>query len=259
MPAGNKWVMLMRLKLVLTVVSRAAFWMALAVTLPPAFAQTGVRGIFVTPIPNNPLMAVVEVERHQIFPNGNVQNLKTMHAIARDSQGRIYSEMRPLIPASSNDTPPILSILIYDPQTRVSTFISPQQRLARQNVVNRPPATLPLDLDATPAGNNLPVNPLVKEEDLGTRTMDGVPAHGVRKTQTIPAANSSTGKEVVVIDEYWYSDDLRLNLLVKHSDPRSLEVTSTVSQVTRTDPDPGIFAIPSGYKIAGSAAATPRP
>jgi hypothetical protein len=87
--------------------------------------------------------------------------------------------------------------------------------------------------------------------------MNGVPVHGVRKTQTIPAANG--GKDVVITDEYWYSDDLRLNLLVKHDDPRSLEVTSTVSQITRSDPDAAIFTIPSGYRILRPAALTPQP
>ncbi len=235
-----------------------ALGMAFAVAPPAALAQRG-GGIFVTPIPNEPFMGIVDVERQQILPNGNIVSLKTMHAIARDSQGRIYNEMRPLIPAASNVTPPIVSIFIYDPQIRINTFLSPQQHLARQEVVNRPPATLPPDIDASPAGANLPVNPLYKVEDLGTRTMNGVAVHGVRKTQTIPAANGSGGKDVVITDEYWYSDDLRLNLLVKHSDPRSLEVTSTVSQITRTDPDPAIFAIPSGYRILRSAALAPQP
>ena len=163
-----------------------SFLVALGMTfaLPAALAQGGT-GIFVTPIPGQPFMGIVDVERQQILPNGKIVSLKTMHAIARDSQGRIYNEMRLLIPAASNVTPPIISIHIYDPQIRINTFLTPQQHLARQEVVNVPPATQPPGIDASPADGN----PLYKVEDLGTRTMDGVSVRGVRKTQTILAAS----------------------------------------------------------------------
>jgi hypothetical protein len=79
--------------------------------------------------------------------------------------------------------------------------------------------------------------------------MEGVECHGIRDTQTIPADEGGNGKEVVVVDEYWYSDELRLNMLVIHRDPRTGEQTTTVTQVSRSDPDPAIFAVPSGYQI----------
>lgn len=88
--------------------------------------------------------------------------------------------------------------------------------------------------------------------------MEGVSAHGVRETQTIPAANSSTGKEIVLTDEYWYSDDLHMNVMVKHSDPRTGSVTMTLTQATRTDPDPSLFQIPEGYEPMSSAVVGPQ-
>jgi hypothetical protein len=48
---------------------------------------------------------------------------------------------------------------------------------------------------------------------------------------TIPAETSETGKEVV-ITAVWYAEDLRINVPVKHSDPRSGSVTLTVTQVS---------------------------
>ncbi len=77
-----------------------------------------------------------------------------------------------------------------------------------------------------------------------------MPARGVRETQIIPAENSGTGKEVIVTDEYWYSEDLRINLLIKHNDPRKEIVTMTV-QVTLSEPDVSFFEIPKGYKQVG--------
>jgi len=68
--------------------------------------------------------------------------------------------------------------------------------------------------------------------------------YGVRESQTIPAEKSGTGKEVVTSDEYWYSADLRINMLIKHSDPRTGAVTMTVTQVKRSEPDPALLEIP---------------
>jgi hypothetical protein len=58
-----------------------------------------------------------------------------------------------------------------------------------------------------------------------------------------------------VVDEYWYSEDLRLNMLAIHRDPRTGETTTTVTQVSRREPDPAIFEIPAGYKITRTGAA----
>jgi hypothetical protein len=230
-----------RLRRTLTV-GRIAF----ALLLPSAIGQT--RGVFVTPIPNAPLVAVVNTQSSQILKDGTTLNQKTLSAIARDRHGRIFNERRPLIRVSDTATPPILSIHIYDPQTRMNTFINPQNRVAWQNTLNRPPSALPPEVGSIPLAGSSPASPYVKEEDLGTRKMEGVDVHGIRDTQTIPA-EANNGKEVTVVDEYWYSEDLRLNMLTIHKDPRTGEQTTTVTQVDRSEPDPAIFEIPSGYKI----------
>ncbi len=216
---------------------------ALFVSLSCSIAVAQGRGVFVTPIPNAPLLAVVNTESTSILENGTVVNQRTISAIARDVHGRIFNERRPMIPASDAGTPPILSIHIYDPQTRQNTFINPQEKVAWQNTLSRPPATEPPALGSGAAG------PYVKEEDLGTRRMEGVDCHGIRDTQTIPADVSGTGAPLTVVDEYWYSSDLRLNMLVIHKDPRTGEQTTTVTQVSRSVPDPAIFEVPAGYQI----------
>lgn len=207
--------------------------------------------IFVTPIPGVPFSGLVQVERSSVQPDGSVRSFKTIRAIARDSRGRIHNEARMLVPASSAQTPKILRIHLYDPQTRISTMLDPQERTFSSMIVNRPPATTPPALKVSPAGTSLPPNEFTKEEDLGMRDIDGVQVHGVRDIQTIPIENGDTGKEVAITDEYWYSDDLRINMVVKHSDPRTASVTLTVGQVVRTEPDSALFEIPAGYRRAG--------
>ncbi len=209
-----------------------------------AFGQGG-PDIFVTPVPNAPFSAMVDVERTIVQQNGVVTHLKTLRNVGRDGHGRIYTERRLLVPAASTATPELLGVHLYDPQTRISTMLDPQQKTFWTQVVNRPPAT-------QPPGSNLPPSQFTKEEDLGTRQIDGMAAHGMRETQVIPAEANGSGKEIVTTDEHWYSEDLRINLVIKHDDPRHGSVAMTVTNVRIGEPDPALFRVPEGYGPAGS-------
>jgi hypothetical protein len=221
--------------------------------VPSGFAQN-ISGIFITPVPDAPFTGVIKVDRTIVRPDGKVESLKTIRDTARDSRGRIYNVFRALVPADFTGTPPTIRIHFYDPQTRNYAYLYPHQHIYMTGTVNHPPAAAPADLIASPAGNSVPLNQFTKQEDLGTQSIEGITAHGVRETQTIPA--SSTEGAVVLIDEYWYSDDLHMNVMVKHNDPRKGSVTMTLTQATRTDPDPSLFQIPEGYKPAAGAMAT---
>lgn len=219
-----------------------------------AAADASAQDIFVTPIPGAPFSGVVNVERSIGQSDGSIVTLKTNRDIGRDSRGRIHNERRTLVPVSSTKTPEVESIHLYDPQTRLSTMLNPQERTFWTETVNRPPSTVPPALLASPTGNNLPQNDFTRQEDLGIHEIEGLAAHGVREIQTIPPENGD--KEVVITDEYWYSEELRINLMIKHSDPRTGTVTMTVAQVMRTEPDPALFEIPDGYKLAGGGRET---
>jgi hypothetical protein len=229
----------------------AVSWLVLLATT--AAVSASAQDIFVTPIPNAPFTGIINVERSVVHPDGSVQDFRTVREIGRDSRGRIFSQYRTLLPASDTSTPQIIQVLIYDPETRTSTTLFTPQRLFRSGTVNRPPETQPPALlDASTTGNSIPRNEFTKDEDLGTRQMAGVAVHGVRETQTIPAEKSGTGKEIVTSDEFWYSADLRINMLIKHSDPRTGAVTMTVTQVKRSEPDPALLEIPEGFKPVGT-------
>jgi hypothetical protein len=91
--------------------------------------------------------------------------------------------------------------------------------------------------------------PGIQEEDLGTQSMEGVVVRGLRRTRTLPAAYSGTGKQVLIVDEIWYSDELHLNMLVKHDDPRSGQQTVTITKLNRSEPAATTFEIPGDYKV----------
>jgi hypothetical protein len=223
----------------------AVFCFVLLVLCSAASAQD----IFVTPVPNAPFSGVIKVERSIVQRDGSVASFKTTRDIHRDSLGRIYNEARTLLPVSSTAVPQIVRILIYDPQNRLSTQLFPRDRTFISGTVSRPPATVPPALlYASPTGERLPANEFTNGEDLGFQEISGVSVHGVRETQTIPPDKSGTGTEIVISDEYWYSNDLSINMIIKHVDPREGSVTMTVTQVARTEPDAALFEIPEGYK-----------
>jgi hypothetical protein len=223
-----------------------SFGLLFLLALTPGAIPQAVNGIFVTSIPEIPFMAVSELETTRITPDGTSVSLKTTRAIARDSKGRIYKEARRLEPATESATPPIILIDIFEPQTKTYTFIYPHSRTFWKGTLQRPPRGLADEyFYGWPTRDGLPVSRSAKEEDLGTQTIDGMPVRGVRETKEVV---DETGKWMVETGEYWYSDDLHMNLVAKLNQPGKVSLTVTVTQITRAEPDATIFEIPSDYK-----------
>jgi hypothetical protein len=114
----------------------------LAAAPQTASAQPGL-DVFVTPFPNAPFSGVIQVQRTFVDKDGTVSSYKTMREIGRDTQGRIFNEVRTLEPLSFTGTPDVRGILIDDPQTRTSTHLDPKARTFTTGTVNRPPETVP--------------------------------------------------------------------------------------------------------------------
>lgn len=209
-----------------------------------------VQRIFVTPIPGEPFTATVTMERSSMRQGGPALTFQSTSTIARDVGGRIYSEFRPLAPASLPQAVPVQSILLYDPATRISSRLFPQQHTYAATALSRPPETDTLGPLASPTGRGYPQSQFTKQEDLGTQTIAGVEAHGMRETQTIPAEASGSGTEVVLTNEYWYSPELRINLRITHTDPRFGSSATTVISLTRAAPAASLFGVPADYQPA---------
>jgi hypothetical protein len=214
---------------------------------PPPYQGVSVHidGVYVTPVPGVPLTAIVELQSMQVLADGSTVLKKTINNIARDSQGRIYNERRQLVSPSFNGDPQILSAHIFDPETRLNLYLTPSTHIARQ-IIRAAPAPVAEPKSGSSASAR---NPLLEQVDLGMETIENVLVHGLRRIRTVPATASGTGKAVVVTDEYWYSDELHLNMLVKHDDPRSGQQTVTVTHVDRSEPNPATFQVPAGYKM----------
>ena len=82
-------------------------------------------------------------------------------------------------------------------------------------------------------------------EDLGTSTIEGLPATGTRTTTTIAAGAIGNVQPIKIVSEEWFSQDLQVLLLTKHNDPRSGETVYRLLNVVRAEPDPSLFAVPA--------------
>jgi hypothetical protein len=88
-------------------------------------------------------------------------------------------------------------------------------------------------------------------EDLPPQNIEGVYATGKRTTRTIPAGQIGNEKDIVVMEEVWYSPDLQMNVMTKHSDPRTGENTYRLTNINRAEPDPSLFQVPPDYTVIG--------
>jgi hypothetical protein len=220
---------------------------ALPLTLP---AQQGVReqpplyrapttmvyGVFVTPISGAPFTATVLIRSEEIKPDGSVESRRTATLIARDSRGRIRNERHMMVPETYTGDPPLLLVHIYDPATRVSNFYNPATLISRTQIV--------------PAHEGIgEFNHGPNSEDLGFTTLNDLQARGTRVTRNIAPEASGTGNPVQVVDEFWYSEELHMNLLERHTDVRGGVQTVAITSIKREEPPPALFEVPEGYKI----------
>lgn len=89
----------------------------------------------------------------------------------------------------------------------------------------------------------------LRQESLGTRTIEGVEARGTRTVETIPAGELGNVYPIEIISERWYSDELQMVLESRHQDPRFGENVYRVTQLSRSEPDAALFQIPADYTV----------
>lgn len=97
-----------------------------------------------------------------------------------------------------------------------------------------------------------------KKESLGKQMIEGVMAEGVRFTLTIPAGAIGNTLPIEIVDEEWFSPELQMRVMTRHSDPRSGVTTYRLTNINRSDPDPSLFAVPAGYTIKDESQRPPK-
>ncbi len=86
-------------------------------------------------------------------------------------------------------------------------------------------------------------------ESIGKQMIEGVNAEGTRNVSTIEAGAIGNDRPIQVTGESWYSDELQMVVMSKHSDPRTGDESFRLTNINRSEPGAYLFQAPSGYQI----------
>ena len=88
-----------------------------------------------------------------------------------------------------------------------------------------------------------------KNEPLGKQIIEGVEAEGTRSTITIPAGEIGNERPIEIVSESWYSPELQMVVMTRHSDPRSGDTTYRLTNINRGEPAKSLFEVPADYTV----------
>lgn len=219
-------------------------------------------------VKGSPFAAESVTEHVQRLADGNRMVRRSSAKLFRDSAGRTRREhplTRGNVTASDGQEPRL--IVINDPVGQVEYLVDTARGTVRKTRVSPGLAEARRQASGTeesygvlmPAGaarrrmaegDNAAPLPQPKKERLEAQQVEGVMAEGTRTTVTIPAGEFDNEQPLEITHEQWYSPELQMVVLLKHNDPRFGETTFRVTNITRGEPTPDLFAEPQGYRAA---------
>ena len=229
------------------------------------------------PVKGAPFCATVVTEHTQSLADGNRIHTSDSSMLCRDSEGRIRREAGlNLLEAGQQTSAPKL-ITIVDPVAGVRYMLDTENKIA-QKMPLLPEAGVTTAAVPGPAhapgkqvmiyqrtggpGSDVMFNdvtvkkigpdsgePAPNTENLGDQTIDGIHVTGTRMTHTIPAGKMGNEKPITVTSERWYSPELKATITTKHNDPWAGELKTELKNVSSSEPDASLFAIPADYKV----------
>ena len=167
--------------------------------------------------------------------------------IARDGKGRIYQERWALVPKNGDSKSTMTAIQIADPLRHLLyTCRMDMQRVCDETAYTEPVSASP---DAHRTHSETLPNGFLNQEDLGDGSFEGVDTIGTRVTRVFNPGAFGNDNQVTVEREFWYSQQLGINLLSKVDDPRFGRQSFTVSNLSLGEPDPKVFELPQGFRV----------
>jgi hypothetical protein len=255
--------------------------------LGPLGVGRGGRGVAANTVPiprqeaGRPFSATATTQTTQTLIDGTHVNQTITMRQYRDTDGRVRMEPRE---PGALDAEPAKSITIYDPMAGVIDHLDPAKKTVTKQV------TIPADASIASAGGGrrggrgdgasgsasdalarvqqiLTVreamaammraaknNPNHIVEDLGTATVNGVPARGTRITTVVPVGAIGNDREFRSVTERWFSPDLNLLIKSVSTDPRFGTTTYELTNISRQSPDASLFQVPADYNIVSEPA-----
>ncbi len=213
-----------------------------------------------------PFSADSVTEHVQRLGDGNRMVRKSTAHLFRDSEGRTRREhtlTRGGVTAPDGQEPRL--IVINDPVAQVNYLVDTARGTVRKTQVTPGLAEARRRAGGTESsfgvlmptstahrreasGEQVQPPPAPKREKLEAQTIEGMLAEGTRVTVTIPAGEFDNEQPLEITHEQWYSPELRMVVLLKHNDPRFGETVFRLTNITRTEPAPELFAEPQGYR-----------
>jgi len=200
-----------------------------------------------------PFSATAVSETVQTLADGNQISRKTQTLLFRDSQGRFRKEttVQGVGPLASGQ--PKTFVVIHDPVAGKAFALDTTNKVARELIRFSEHKVGAADNGAGLSGElqSLRKNAAneVQTEDLGKQTIAGIATQGTRHTRVIPAGKVGNEKPITVVSEVWYSPDLQIVVMRKHSDPRFGQTTYTLSNIQQKEPEASLFTVPADYSI----------
>jgi hypothetical protein len=141
--------------------------------------------------------------------------------------------------------------MIHDPVASTAYVLHPDSKSAEQ---------LPASPNAARKAGNMQgkfeariqeeiADGTLKKDDLGTQTINGIPAQGTRYTRTIPSGQIGNANPISIVNEQWYSPDLQIIVKSTRTDPRFGQTTYTLTNIQRSEPAAALFSVPSDYSV----------
>jgi hypothetical protein len=204
-----------------------------------------------------PMTATITVTHDTTLSDGNTIHTDSQSTEYRDSQGRVRREVPFKLATPATGATQGSMVVIMDPVAGKRYVLNPQKKTAHEMPLHPPnphemnanQTTVRMSADGATEAIGMKMSQDVSSESLGTKTILGLPAQGTRVTRTIPAGQIGNAKPITVVTERWVSTDLQIPLSMSHSDPMMGTMTSTVTSVTRGEPDASLFQVPSDYKL----------
>ena len=146
---------------------------------------------------------------------------------------------------------PVLQTMVEDPATGTTMSWQEDDPAKIVHVLHHPPVKLPpartdaaADADARRAMEAMGIH----MEDLGSKSIAGVMAKGIRTEQTVPAGQYVT-QPIKIVGENWIAEDLDLQMMSLDDNSKTGRRVDEIVKLTRGEPDPALFVPPAGYTI----------
>jgi hypothetical protein len=207
------------------------------------------------PVLGRPLSATEVYHTTQVLSDGTHVDKSNTSQFYRDGLGRMRSESP-------------MHVLIFDPvagltyelNTKQKTYLSTPipahtaiewiAAVGNGTDVSSTSASLAGDPGASYAQRAASRSAVQQvTEELPPQNVDGVWAKGSRITITIPAGTFGNNRDVKVVNERWYSDDLKVLLKSSNNDPRYGLTTYELTQIVQAPPNPAVFQVPADYQL----------